>query len=583
MWLAADAAAIGIGAKGFVNLSKGAGLKNLANNKSVISEKLPSQVTSSDKKVSAVVQSEVDKATKDIKNNANPAAVRKTVGQLDVLGDDGAGRLKIANELSKKEIGRELTPDEQKWIIEAHTTHGDINYGQIGSDKVRDKLKAGGGRPESLNSIEGKKLTRALMENGILGQGKTDADGLRLIAERLNANGAAKSEVETAQKLAAQQYLKENKMDLKENVDMSISNSRAYDSLGNRESYVLSQSMMKSGDPNMAPQATLMKEAYLRKEAERFKITDPTELKQYYDEEWNNTLRSLTPSQQVLMTEKVKKLRPDFELDGDLKVIQAKYLAEPKDIPKEIPKEIVTPKPVAPEIQKPVNQPAAVVVQENKFVPNYARSDFDSSDVVYNQRLKHAENFKTWSGGHELNDEQSKFLFHRTKTFSNLPDNPTVAEKMREIGFQDDQIRILQLNNFSVSEKNIYKPLTDSERKTAWNNVDQSGFRTVPENLKPSEAQKMMIEKLRPQKANVDGIRDETLRQIESITQNQRSLTDRIRRANNIDEVRTATESRKAYSVKCKNLWSVFISTKVFLSDGAREDYEKRIKQNCNY
>ncbi len=96
-----------------------------------------------------------------ISRRSPPEEVRAVVGKLNDAIDGGEARLKIASKL----MGRDLNDAEKKWIMAAHKTHADTAYGEIGSAKVRDKIKAGEGRPSSIDS----KQTRKLMVNGITG------------------------------------------------------------------------------------------------------------------------------------------------------------------------------------------------------------------------------------------------------------------------------------------------------------------------------------------------------------------------------------------------------------------------------
>lgn len=100
-------------------------------------------------------------AIQNISRGSPPEKVRAVVGKLNDAYDGGEARLKIARKL----IGRDLSDIEKKWIMAAHNTHTDTAYGNIGSAKVRSKIKAGDGRPSSLDN----KQTRTLMENGIMG------------------------------------------------------------------------------------------------------------------------------------------------------------------------------------------------------------------------------------------------------------------------------------------------------------------------------------------------------------------------------------------------------------------------------
>lgn len=100
-------------------------------------------------------------AIQSINRGSSASTVRAVVGKLDDTHDGGAARLRIA----EKVIGRELSEAERKWIIAAHNTHSDTAYGKIGSQKVRDKINAGEGRPVTLNATQ----TRKLMEYGVTG------------------------------------------------------------------------------------------------------------------------------------------------------------------------------------------------------------------------------------------------------------------------------------------------------------------------------------------------------------------------------------------------------------------------------
>lgn len=100
-------------------------------------------------------------AIQNISRGSPPEKVRAVVGKLNDAYDGGEARLKIASKL----MGRDLNEVEKKWIMAAHNTHIDTVYGDIGSVKVRDKIKAGEGRPRSIDS----KQTRMLMEYGITG------------------------------------------------------------------------------------------------------------------------------------------------------------------------------------------------------------------------------------------------------------------------------------------------------------------------------------------------------------------------------------------------------------------------------
>ncbi len=100
-------------------------------------------------------------AIQNISRGSPPEKVRAVVGKLNDAYDGGEARLKIASKL----MGRDLNEAEKKWIMAAHNAHADTAYGDIGSAKVRDKIKAGEGRPSSIDS----KQTRLLMENGITG------------------------------------------------------------------------------------------------------------------------------------------------------------------------------------------------------------------------------------------------------------------------------------------------------------------------------------------------------------------------------------------------------------------------------
>ena len=96
---------------------------------------------------------------------ASAAEIRAVVGQLPETPEGRATRLEIAAKILKRDSAKDLTAAEEKWILEAHDTHADTAYGQIGSQKVRDKIKAGDGRPPTISAAD----TRLLMESGVLG------------------------------------------------------------------------------------------------------------------------------------------------------------------------------------------------------------------------------------------------------------------------------------------------------------------------------------------------------------------------------------------------------------------------------
>lgn len=104
-------------------------------------------------------------AIKNISEGSSPETIRSVVGKLDDKLDNGEARLKIAAKILGRDANHPLTDAEKKWIMAAHNKHTNTAYGSIGTQKVRDKIKAGEGRPSSISNKE----TRDLMEYGIMG------------------------------------------------------------------------------------------------------------------------------------------------------------------------------------------------------------------------------------------------------------------------------------------------------------------------------------------------------------------------------------------------------------------------------
>lgn len=100
-----------------------------------------------------------------INSGASAAEIRAVVGQLPETPEGRAARLELAAKIMKRDSAKGLTSAEEKWILDAHDTHADTAYGQIGTQRVRDKINAGNGRPASISAAD----TRLLMESGVLG------------------------------------------------------------------------------------------------------------------------------------------------------------------------------------------------------------------------------------------------------------------------------------------------------------------------------------------------------------------------------------------------------------------------------
>ncbi|HEY1078442.1 MAG TPA: hypothetical protein VGE46_00020, partial [Bdellovibrio sp.] len=104
-------------------------------------------------------------ALADVKAGKSAEEVRESVGKIADGIDDGKARLDVAAQLMGRKNAEELSAAEKKWILDGHNTHSDTAYGNIGSQKVRDKMNAGGRRPETISSAD----TRKLFQYGVMG------------------------------------------------------------------------------------------------------------------------------------------------------------------------------------------------------------------------------------------------------------------------------------------------------------------------------------------------------------------------------------------------------------------------------
>lgn len=104
-------------------------------------------------------------ALADVKAGKSAEEVRESVGKIADGLDDGKARLDVAAQLMGRKNADELSTAEKKWILDGHNTHSDTAYGNIGSQKIRDKMNAGGRRPETISSAD----TRKLFQYGVMG------------------------------------------------------------------------------------------------------------------------------------------------------------------------------------------------------------------------------------------------------------------------------------------------------------------------------------------------------------------------------------------------------------------------------
>lgn len=124
-----------------------------------------------------------------VNRGAEQGEILKATGSLNDTLDGGKARLALAEGV----LGREISAEESKWIMQAHEKHGDKTYrvkkdnsaGELSVADLRDKLK---NRPATLDAKDARKL----VESGILGSSTASAAPQRLKAEKTLLNGIEK-------------------------------------------------------------------------------------------------------------------------------------------------------------------------------------------------------------------------------------------------------------------------------------------------------------------------------------------------------------------------------------------------------
>lgn len=118
-------------------------------------------------------------ALADINAGKNAEDIRQSVGKIADTADNGKARLELAAQAMGRKNAEELSSAEKNWILQGHNTHVETSYGNIGPQKIRDKMNAGGRRPETISSAD----TRKLFEYGIMGSAGPEISGATNLAE----------------------------------------------------------------------------------------------------------------------------------------------------------------------------------------------------------------------------------------------------------------------------------------------------------------------------------------------------------------------------------------------------------------
>ncbi len=243
--------------------------------------------------------------------------------------------------------GRKLTKDEAAAVLNAHEVGAAAGHGFVGDtsnytvSELRQKadiLQKAGFKQNEIDSlmrsgVTGKLATskdesyRQLAEKTLEAtKNKSDANSLRLKAEAMGSLNQDPKVIKDTYKQTAQAYLKENKLKLDAEVKILDVNSSSsnfkkqineYDRMSQVTKSSLANSMIKSGDPTMAPQAALILESKFRGEMMfNGKVLKEFESLSYQDDymvyRWRAALQEMTPEQRNLMTMQLKRLRPGW-------------------------------------------------------------------------------------------------------------------------------------------------------------------------------------------------------------------------------------------------------------------------------
>jgi hypothetical protein len=248
---------------------------------------------------------------------------------------------------------------------------------------------------------------------------------------------------------------------------------------------------------------------------------------------------------------------------------------------------MITEEPNAPYRQAASQTPTPAVEVKVDPVGQLSRKNSEF-EVGYKRRIKDANDFFSWSGGKPLTDQQSEFLSYRLRNISNYESNIHVIDELRKLGFNDVEIRMMQLNKYEFGPNKSFtmpKPSSEhTEHARKLLSADRVKMMEAPSDLNPTQAKNILADAFRLKPIEVDKMRDEFFWRMDELIQSQFKYTEAIMQAKTKDEALKAAEVRKSLAAVCRKIYQTFVSAQI----PTNSDYLKRYKEatttgNCRY